>query len=465
MNLVLLLSSPQAFSSGNQDSSSNKCREAVRSLSDSAELIKTQEPVKHLTTILMFPIEVLNFSISSQDAFKSNNINYLVELAVRTEAELLGLPGFESQNLIEVKKVLSKMGLLLGMNVDWLLNQAEVAKPVKSLSSGESPVTTISIESHPILALPIHSLELSILSLNALKYENIKHLGELVQKTEAESLKMRNFGRKSLNEIKDILSGLGLQLRMTVVDWPSTTERLEELEAQAQKIYNESPLSSALFHSSEELSPAPVVSIESHPILALPIPMLDVANHVRKALYPFRLGDVIQDSEEELLRTPGFGNKGLAEVKDILSIIGLQLGMTVINWPPNPEKLEELEKQAQKIYEEQVKNIYYETLGFYPRLTEKEEKVLRMWFGIGEEKQHSYRAIGQVFNVSRERIRQIKMKALRKLYPIAKYSLGMDAITSPLDSKYVVEELLKRLEEKKKQAPALHGSAVENELG
>lgn len=62
----------------------------------------------------------------------------------------------------------------------------------------------------------VDELELSVRSYNCLKNANIRTLGELVQKTEAEMLKTKNFGRKSLNEIKEILTGMGLSLGMRV---------------------------------------------------------------------------------------------------------------------------------------------------------------------------------------------------------------------------------------------------------
>src|SRR5207237_2058797 len=60
----------------------------------------------------------------------------------------------------------------------------------------------------------VEELELSVRSYNCLKNANIQTIGELVQKTEAEMLKTKNFGRKSLNEIKEILSSMGLSLGM-----------------------------------------------------------------------------------------------------------------------------------------------------------------------------------------------------------------------------------------------------------
>jgi len=66
----------------------------------------------------------------------------------------------------------------------------------------------------------VDELELSVRSANCLKHANIKLIGDLVQKTEAEILATKNFGRKSLNEIKEILAGMGLSLGMKLDNWP-----------------------------------------------------------------------------------------------------------------------------------------------------------------------------------------------------------------------------------------------------
>jgi len=66
----------------------------------------------------------------------------------------------------------------------------------------------------------VDELELSVRSANCLKHANIKLIGDLVQKTEAEILATKNFGRKSLNEIKELLSGMGLNLGMKLDNWP-----------------------------------------------------------------------------------------------------------------------------------------------------------------------------------------------------------------------------------------------------
>jgi DNA-directed RNA polymerase subunit alpha len=70
----------------------------------------------------------------------------------------------------------------------------------------------------------VDELELSVRSGNCLKHANIKLIGDLVQKTEAEILATKNFGRKSLNEIKEILAEMGLSLGMRVENWPQKKE-------------------------------------------------------------------------------------------------------------------------------------------------------------------------------------------------------------------------------------------------
>lgn len=73
----------------------------------------------------------------------------------------------------------------------------------------------------------VDELELSVRSANCLKNDNIVYIGDLVQKTEAEMLRTPNFGRKSLNEIKEVLSQMGLHLGMEVESWPP--DNIEEL--------------------------------------------------------------------------------------------------------------------------------------------------------------------------------------------------------------------------------------------
>ena len=81
----------------------------------------------------------------------------------------------------------------------------------------------------------VDELELSVRSANCLKNDNIIYIGDLVQKTEAEMLRTPNFGRKSLNEIKEVLSSMGLRLGMDIPGWPP--ENIEEMAKKLEQEY------------------------------------------------------------------------------------------------------------------------------------------------------------------------------------------------------------------------------------
>ncbi|MCA3180084.1 MAG: DNA-directed RNA polymerase subunit alpha [Burkholderiaceae bacterium] len=83
-----------------------------------------------------------------------------------------------------------------------------------SVGGGRSP------QIDPILLRPVDDLELTVRSANCLKAENIYYIGDLIQRTENELLKTPNLGRKSLNEIKEVLASRGLTLGMRLENWP-----------------------------------------------------------------------------------------------------------------------------------------------------------------------------------------------------------------------------------------------------
>jgi DNA-directed RNA polymerase subunit alpha len=89
------------------------------------------------------------------------------------------------------------------------------------------------LEFNPLLLKKVDELELSVRSANCLKNDNIVYIGDLIQKTEAEMLRTPNFGRKSLNEIKEVLAQMGLHLGMHVPNWPP--ENIEELAKKLQE--------------------------------------------------------------------------------------------------------------------------------------------------------------------------------------------------------------------------------------
>jgi DNA-directed RNA polymerase subunit alpha len=88
------------------------------------------------------------------------------------------------------------------------------------LSVFDAPAQRASQQFDPILLRPVDELELTVRSANCLKAENIYYIGDLIQRTENELLKTPNLGRKSLNEIKEVLASRGLTLGMKLENWP-----------------------------------------------------------------------------------------------------------------------------------------------------------------------------------------------------------------------------------------------------
>ena len=102
-------------------------------------------------------------------------------------------------------------------------------KPFINFDEPESETESVQEELpfNKTLLRKVDELELSVRSANCLKNDNIVYIGDLVQKTEAEMLRTPNFGRKSLNEIKEVLAKMGIHLGMETPGWPP--ENIEEL--------------------------------------------------------------------------------------------------------------------------------------------------------------------------------------------------------------------------------------------
>ena len=103
---------------------------------------------------------------------------------------------------------------ILKEQLNLFINFEEMAEPV------EAPRNEEQEKLNENLWRTVDELELSVRSANCLQNANIKYIGELVQKTESEMLKTKNFGRKSLKEIKEILAEMGLSLGMKLDNWP-----------------------------------------------------------------------------------------------------------------------------------------------------------------------------------------------------------------------------------------------------
>jgi DNA-directed RNA polymerase subunit alpha len=144
-------------------------------------------------------------------------VSYAVENArveQRTDLDKLVME-IETNGAISPEEAIRASAKIL---VEQLAVFAQLDGDVISMIGDTSPKPSTVFD--PILLRPVDELELTVRSANCLKAENIYYIGDLVQRTETELLKTPNLGRKSLNEIKEVLASRGLTLGVRLENWP-----------------------------------------------------------------------------------------------------------------------------------------------------------------------------------------------------------------------------------------------------
>jgi len=147
------------------------------------------------------PIRRVNYNVSAARVGQRTDYDALT-LEVWTDGSL------KPEESVSLSSKILKEQLQVFLNFDEDIEPEEVEETSATPQFNEN------------LFRSVDDLELSVRSANCLKNANIRHIGELVTKSEAEMLKTKNFGRKSLNEIKEILSNMGLSLGMKIEGWP-----------------------------------------------------------------------------------------------------------------------------------------------------------------------------------------------------------------------------------------------------
>ena len=140
-------------------------------------------------------------------------VSYLVESArveQRTDLDRL-IIDIETNGAIEPEEAIRYAARVL-------MDQLSVFADLEGTDVVESRPAPVTID--PVLLRPVDDLELTVRSANCLKAENIYYIGDLIQRAETELLKTPNLGRKSLNEIKEVLAARGLTLGMKLENWP-----------------------------------------------------------------------------------------------------------------------------------------------------------------------------------------------------------------------------------------------------
>ena len=140
-------------------------------------------------------------------------VSYAVESArveQRTDLDKL-IIDVETNGVIEPEEAIRLAARML-------MDQLETFAHLEGTPTTTAPVRAPQVD--PVLLRPVDDLELTVRSANCLKAENIYYIGDLIQRTETELLKTPNLGRKSLNEIKEVLASRGLTLGMKLENWP-----------------------------------------------------------------------------------------------------------------------------------------------------------------------------------------------------------------------------------------------------
>ncbi|MSQ60519.1 MAG: DNA-directed RNA polymerase subunit alpha [Betaproteobacteria bacterium] len=140
-------------------------------------------------------------------------VSYSVESArveQRTDMDKL-IMDVETNGVVQPKEAIQYAARVL---IDQLMSFAEIEGTPMLVEQPKIP------QVDPILLRPVDDLELTVRSANCLKAENIYYIGDLIQRSETELLKTPNLGRKSLNEIKEVLASRGLTLGMKLENWP-----------------------------------------------------------------------------------------------------------------------------------------------------------------------------------------------------------------------------------------------------
>jgi DNA-directed RNA polymerase subunit alpha len=153
---------------------------------------------------LFSPIRKVNYQVTNARVGQQTDYDKLT-LEVWTDGSVV------PNDAVAFAAKIVKEQLSIFINFDEAEEPAEEVKPVEEQKLNEN------------LFRSVDELELSVRSANCLQNANIKTIGDLVQKTEAEMLKTKNFGRKSLKEIKEILAEMGLSLGMKLESWPPKT--------------------------------------------------------------------------------------------------------------------------------------------------------------------------------------------------------------------------------------------------
>jgi DNA-directed RNA polymerase subunit alpha len=170
----------------------------------------------------LIPIDAI-FSPCRKVSYKVDN----ARVGQQTDLDRLSIT-LETNGTVSPEDAVAYAARILQDQLQMFINFEEPKEITSEKKEGDLPFNRN-------LLRKVDELELSVRSANCLKNDNIIYIGDLVQKTEQEMLRTPNFGRKSLNEIKEVLAQMGLHLGMEIPGWPP--ENIEDLAKRLEEPY------------------------------------------------------------------------------------------------------------------------------------------------------------------------------------------------------------------------------------
>ena len=355
--------------------------------------------------IYLRPIDDLIPTARAVHYMAPNRMRQIDDFAENMEVNLLKIPNLGEVSLQQIKNALAARGLSLQINLEnkhlSKLNEVEGSE----LDISEQNTDREDTRFNPILFSPVEKLNLTVRSTNGLRSSNIHYIGELVQCTEVELLKMPNLGNLSLNNIKYSLIAHNLSLGMTLNNWqlPNLEETPEiTTDKFAQNTDREdTKFNSILFRSVENLN----LTVRATNCLR--------SNNI------CYIWELVQCTEFELSKTPNLGNNSLNNIKDSLIPHNLSLGMTLRNW-----QLPNLEETPENITDKSdLPRLYFEVAKFplvnhlertLDELDESDKIILQERLGH-RGKILTLEEIGDKLGKTRERIRQRQKKYIDRI--------------------------------------------------
>jgi len=250
----------QNASSSEQESVSNKPELSESERAEPSEQVESSERVRQP---VYFPTRkrrgIIFFTQSTLDALIDHGISNLAHLIRYTEHELLDLSGFQRVNVDEIKKKIEEIDLSLGINhrdmfdpsvhsggislhEDFIQWTEAFVQTEEKISEGKSKTRAIITDRdslHSVLDSRLDSLNLSSSVQNVFKEMDFKYVGDVLPFSAEDLMSLGNFGSASLNEFKDVLSGLGVHLEMDIKDWSSPMFAISPSPPAEQRVSDE----------------------------------------------------------------------------------------------------------------------------------------------------------------------------------------------------------------------------------